>query len=142
MKKNLFALVIWLVSFFIGSVFAQTAAQLESSFGNPSADYRLMVRYWWWGSNITRSELTWELQQMKSQDIMGVEEIGVYAAASGSTVPLGSAQWATNVTALIEEASKLGMFVWFTPATAWPWCYNGPGLMPGPQAIAFCTKAP
>ena len=49
-----------------------------------------MVRYWWWGSNITRSELTWELQQMKSQDIMGVEEIGVYAAASGSTVPLAA----------------------------------------------------
>ncbi len=128
MKKNLFALVIWLVSFFVGSVFAQTAVQLESSFGNPSTDYRLMVRYWWWGSNVTRSELTWELQQMKSQDIMGVEEIGVYAAASGSTVSLGSAQWATNVTALIEEASKLGMFVWFTPATAWPWCYNGPGI--------------
>ena len=117
-----------LIALLTGSVFAQTAAQLESSFGNPSADYRLMVRYWWWGSNVTRSELTWELQQMKSQDILGVEQIGVYAAASGSTVSLGSAQWATSVTALIEEASKLGMFVWFTPATGWPWCYNGTGL--------------
>ena len=117
-----------LIAFLMGSVFAQTASQLESSFGNPSSDYRLMVRYWWWGSNVTRSELTWELQQMKSQDILGVEQIGVYAAASGATVSLGSAQWASNVTALIEEASKLGMFVWLTPATGWPWCYNGPGL--------------
>ena len=108
--------------------FAQTVAQLQSSFGNPSSDYRLMVRYWWWGSNVVRSELTWELQQMKSQDIWGVEEIGVYAAASGATVALGSTQWATNVQALVEEASKQGMFVWFTPATGWPYCYNGPGL--------------
>jgi hypothetical protein len=127
-KNNLTTMAASLVAFFMGSVFAQTASQLEGNFGNPPADYRLMVRYWWWGSNVTRSELTWELQQMKSQDILGVEQIGVYAAASGATVSLGSAQWASNVTVLIEEASKLGMFVWFTPATGWPWCYNGPGL--------------
>ena len=128
MKKKHTAIAICIVALFMGSVHAQTAAQLESSFGNPSAEYSLMVRYWWWGSNVTRSELTWELQQMKSQDILGVEQIGVYAAASGSTVSLGSTQWATSVTALIEEASKLSMFVWFTPATGWPWCYNGTGL--------------
>jgi hypothetical protein len=108
------------------NVYCQTAAQIQTNFGNPSTDYRLMVRYWWWGSNVTRSEIAWQLQQMKSQGIMGVEEIGVYAAASGTTVSLGSTQWVNNVTALIEEASKLGMFVWFTPATGWPWCYNGP----------------
>ena len=127
MKKNLSIILTCLAVLCLGSVHAQTAASLESNFGNPSADYRLMVRYWWWGNSVTRGELSWELQQMKSQGIMGVEQIGVYAAASGVTVALGSGQWASNVTTLIEEASKLGMFVWFTPATAWPWCYNGPG---------------
>lgn len=113
----------------IESPSAQTAAQLESGFGNPSADYRLGVRYWWWGSQVDSAELAWQLQQMKDQGIMTVEEVGVYAAASGSTVALGSAQWVRNVTALIHVASNLGMFVYVNPGTAWPWCYNGPEQM-------------
>ena len=115
-----------LIAFLIGSVLAQTAAQLEGGFGNPSMQYRMGVRYWWWGSNITRTELAWELQQMKDQGIGEVEEVGVYAAATGSTVALGSAQWVTNVTGLIQEAANLGMFVSLNPGSAWPWCYNGP----------------
>jgi len=108
---------------------AQTAAQLESGFGNPPVDYRIGVRYWWWGSQVDSAELAWQLQQMKDQGIGTVEEVGVYAAASGSTVALGSAQWVRNVTALIHVASNLGMLVYVNPGTAWPWCYNGPEQM-------------
>lgn len=109
-----------------GNSFSQPADEVQSGFGDPAAQYRLGVRYWWWGSQVTRSELAWQLQQMKDQGIMEVEEVGVYAAASGQTVALGSSQWVSNIIACIEEAAELGMYVTVNPGTAWPWCYNGP----------------
>ncbi|MBN1309269.1 MAG: hypothetical protein JXA18_15200 [Chitinispirillaceae bacterium] len=109
-----------------GDSFSQPADEVQSGFSNPSSQYRMGVRYWWWGSQVTRSELAWQLQQMKDQGIGEVEEVGVYAAASGQTVALGSTQWVSNIIALVEEAAKLGMYVTVNPGTAWPWCYNGP----------------
>jgi len=55
----------------VNNPFAQTAAQLESSLGNPAMQYRMGVRYWWWGSNIDRTEIAWQLQQMKDLDRSG-----------------------------------------------------------------------
>ena len=121
------AVFLWSLSLlWIGDSFSQTADEVQSGFENPPSQYRMGVRYWWWGSQVTRSELTWQLQQMKDQGIMEVEAVGVYAAASGPTVALGSSRWVANIITLIEEAAELGMYVTVNPGTAWPWCYNGP----------------
>ena len=105
---------------------AQTAASLQANFGNPPSQYCMGTRYWWWGSAVTRAELAWELSEMKNNGIVEVEEIGVYSAAGGAaTVELGTTQYVANIVNLIEVADSLSMKVTLTPATAWPWCYNG-----------------
>ncbi len=129
----LFGLTALFVMAGLQDVPAQTAASLQASFGNPPSQYRMGIRYWWWGDNVTRAELGWELGQMKSQGIQEVEQIGVYdaiTAQTGGTVLLGSSQYTANIINLIEVADSLGMVVTVTPATAWPWCYGNNATVP------------
>ncbi len=140
MKKKISLLIGIIASFVMmgmNEASAQTdtthAANLQANFGNPPAQYRMGIRYWWWGDNVTRAELAWQLSQMKSQGIQEVEQIGCYdaiAAQSGGTVLMGSTQYVTNIVNLIEVADSLGMVVTVTPATAWPWCYGNNNTVP------------
>jgi len=107
--------------------FQVTAKVLESRFMRPPADCGIGMRYWWWGSRVDRKELREQLRLMKAQSITDVEILGVYRAVKGPTVKLGSDAWVKNVSGCIEEAAEVGMNVWVTPTTGWPWAYNGPG---------------
>jgi len=60
------------------------------------------------GSNVTRSELTWELQQMKSQDILVWSRSAFTLPRAARRCPSQRAM-GDKRHALIEGASKLGM---------------------------------
>ncbi|HKV82838.1 MAG TPA: hypothetical protein VJP02_32115, partial [Candidatus Sulfotelmatobacter sp.] len=47
--------------------------RLTGSFAHPPGDSRIMVRWWWFGPAVTKSEITRELEEMKSAGIGGVE---------------------------------------------------------------------
>jgi len=38
--------------------------QLTESFAHPPGDSRIMVRWWWFGPAVTKSEITRELEEM------------------------------------------------------------------------------
>ena len=60
---------------------SNTTAQIEDlqrSFLNPPDDARIMMRWWWFGVAAEKPEILRELQQMKADNIGGVELAFVY----------------------------------------------------------------
>lgn len=64
---------------FAASVFCCLAAQdLRKGLKDPPDDARIMMRWWWFGSAVTKPELERELRVMKAAGIGGVEVQPVY----------------------------------------------------------------
>ena len=55
-----------------GSLFAaDNIGQLQSSFDQPPDDARIMVRWWWFGTAVTKPEIQREMEVMKAGGIGG-----------------------------------------------------------------------
>ncbi|NOT47784.1 MAG: glycoside hydrolase [Acidobacteria bacterium] len=57
---------------------AQGVADVRRGFENPPDDARIMMRWWWFGSAVTKAEIERELRTMKTGGIGGVEVQPVY----------------------------------------------------------------
>src|ERR1700744_690494 len=60
-------------------------ARLRQTFLNPPDDARIMMRWWWFGSAVTKPELERELKTMKEGGIGGIEIQPVYPLALDDT---------------------------------------------------------
>ena len=85
-----------------------------------------MVRWWWFGPGVTKSEVTRELEEMKSAGIGGVEIATLYPLALDDS-QTGFHNFAflsdEHIDALrfaAEEAKKLGLRVDVTLGSGWP----------------------
>jgi hypothetical protein len=58
---------------FSGSLFGADVAQLQHDFDQPPDDSRIVMRWWWFGSAVTKPELEREMKCMKSGGIGGSE---------------------------------------------------------------------
>ncbi len=58
--------------------FSQTVENLQKGFQTPPDDARIMMRWWWFGPTVTKTELERELRVMKEGGIGGVEVQPVY----------------------------------------------------------------
>lgn len=70
--------VLTLILLFAGIGVPQTVADLRKGFETPPADARIMMRWWWFGSAVTKAEIERELRVMKDGGIGGVEVQPVY----------------------------------------------------------------
>src|SRR5271169_43298 len=61
--------------------------QLTRSFANPPDDCRIMMRWWWFGPAVTKTEIQRELEQMKAAGIGGVEIATLYPLALDDPAP-------------------------------------------------------
>src|SRR5215472_16144750 len=59
----------------------QSLSELHTSFANPPADSKIMMRWWWFGPAVTKQELQRELEQMKAAGIGGLEVATLYPQA-------------------------------------------------------------
>src|SRR6267154_752783 len=67
------------IGFTASCLFAQSSIEsLKSSFKNPPAEAKPMVRWWWFGAAVEKPEILHELQQMKTDGIGGAELAFVY----------------------------------------------------------------
>src|SRR5450755_1578441 len=64
--------------FFLAAAPPATLADVHRAFGQPPADARIMVRWWWFGPAVKNDELERELRTMKEGGIGGVEVQPVY----------------------------------------------------------------
>src|SRR5678816_3771544 len=57
---------------------AQNITELQRGFERPPDDARIMMRWWWFGPSVTKSELEREMRLMKEGEVGGFEIQPVY----------------------------------------------------------------
>jgi alpha-L-rhamnosidase len=109
-----------------------TLPLLEKSFANPPDDCRIMMRWWWFGPAITKTELQRELEQMKAEGIGGVEIATLYPLAlDDPKTGFHNQQFLSDehldaIRFAASTARKLGLRVDITLGSGWP--FGGPHI--------------
>lgn len=105
---------------------------LQSGFAVPPADCRIMMRWWWFGPAVTKTELERELRAMKESGIGGVELQPVYPMALDDPAigfhnfPYLSDEFLDDVRFAADKAKELGLRFDVTLGSGWP--YGGPHI--------------
>ncbi len=102
-----------------------TASDLYTGFVDPPAGTAPMMRWWWFGPDVTDAEIDRELEAMKAAGIGGVEVAYVYPL-SEVTEPLGSAGFLGHLRHAAETAQRLGMRFDITLGSGWS--FGGPWI--------------
>jgi len=103
---------------------------LQRSFLNPPDDSRIMMRWWWFGPAVTKSELEREMRLMKDAGIGGFEVQPVYPlslddeATGIKTLPFLSDEFLDALRFTAEKARELGLRFDLTLGSGWP--FGGP----------------
>src|ERR1017187_10269989 len=114
-----------------GSLFAaDNISQLQSSFDQPPDNARIMVRWWWFGTAVTKPEIQRELEVMKAGGIGGVEVQQTYTLRLDGELPgvtnnkFLSPEHLEALRFTAEKAKELGLRMNLTLGSGWP--YGGP----------------
>jgi hypothetical protein len=112
-------------------LFAQESLMdLHRQFENPPADARPLMRWWWFGPAVTKTELKKELETMRSAGIGGVEIQPVYPlmlddeATGIQNLLYLSPEFLDDLSFANTTARSLGLRVDVTLGSGWP--YGGP----------------
>ena len=109
---------------------AGTLDELRQSFVTPPADARIMMRWWWFGPAVTKTQIERELQTMREGGIGGVEVQPVYPislddpARGIKTLPFLSDEFIDHLRFAASKARELGLRMDLTVGSGWP--YGGP----------------
>ena len=105
---------------------------LRESFGHPPDNCRIMMRWWWFGPTVSKSEIERELEEMKAAGIGGVEIATLYPLALDDprtgfhNTAFLSDEHIAALRFAAEEARKLGLRVDITLGSGWP--FGGPHI--------------
>ncbi|HKW18876.1 MAG TPA: glycosyl hydrolase [Terriglobales bacterium] len=120
-------------------------AELRSAFQSPPPDCRIMMRWWWFGPSVIKSELERELRAMKDAGIGGVEIQPVYPLALDDpqtgfhNFPYLSDEFIDDLHFAAEKARELGLRFDVTLGSGWP--FGGPHI-PVTQAAGKLRVVP
>jgi hypothetical protein len=110
--------------------FSQSVSNVRKSFETPPDDARIMMRWWWFGSAVSKPELERELRTMKEGGIGGVEVQPVYPLvlddpeAGVRNLPYLSDEFIDALRFASQKARELGLRMDITLGSGWP--YGGP----------------
>jgi len=106
---------------------ADSLAAIRAGFAAPPADARPMMRWWWFGPAVDKTELARELHAMKAGGIGGAEIQPVYAlelddpARNFRNLPYLSKDFLDMVSFAAQTAHDLGLRLNLTLASGWPY---------------------
>jgi hypothetical protein len=126
---------------------ADSFGQLQSSFDQPPDDARIMVRWWWFGTAVTKPEIQRELEVMKAGGIGGVEVQQTYALQLDGELPgvtnnqFLSPQHLEALRFTAEKAKELGLRMDLTLGSGWPYG-GGPQITRSNAVDAIHASAP
>jgi len=126
---------------------ADSIGQLQSSFDQPPEDARIMVRWWWFGTAVTKPEIQRELEVMKAGGIGGVEVQQTYALQLDGELPgvtnnqFLSPQHLEALRFTAEKAKELGLRMDLTLGSGWPYG-GGPQITRSNAVDAIHASAP
>ncbi len=125
-----FGLIVWLAGL-QGAVPADVR-QLREAFAKPPADARILMRWWWFGPAVTKSELESEMRLMKEAGIGGFEVQPVYPLALDDpgqgirNLPFLSPEFLDALRFTSRMARELGLRMDLTLGSGWP--FGGPAI--------------
>src|SRR5215471_18961203 len=105
---------------------AQSVADLHRAFQHPPDDARIMMRWWWFGSAVTKPELELEMRMMREGGIGGFEVQPVYPLQLEGNLPYLSDGFLDALKFTSGMAKTLGMRFDLTLCSGWP--YGGPHI--------------
>ena len=109
---------------------AQSISELQRGFERPPDDAKIMMRWWWFGPAVTKSELEREMRLMKECGIGGFEVQPVYPllpdnpAAGIKNLPYLSDEFIDALRFVSAKSRELGLRMDLTLGSGWP--YGGP----------------
>src|SRR3981189_1427413 len=112
---------------FASCSWSATVSDVTKGFETPPDDARIMMRWWWFGSAVTKPELAREMRQMKEGGIGGFEVQPVYPLALDDpqtefrNLPYLSDDFLDALKFTGEEAKKLGLRLDITLGSGWPY---------------------
>jgi hypothetical protein len=119
---------------------------LQRSFEQPPDDARIMARWWWFGTAVTKPELEREMNVMKAGGFGGFEVQQTYPLALDGELPgvtnnrFLSPQHLEALRFVAEKAKELGLRMNLTLGSGWP--YGGPQISRGEAAGALHVLTP
>src|SRR5579872_700675 len=111
---------------------ADPLADLKKSFEHPPDNTRIMVRWWWFGPSVTKTELEREMRTMKEGGIGGVEVQPTYPLALDDPATgfhnfkYLSPEFLDDLAFAGKMAKELGLRMDLTLCSGWP--YGGPHI--------------
>ena len=106
---------------------------VRSNFINPPADCWPHTRWWWPGNPVSKEEITYELEEMRSHGILGVEQISMDPVYEKGNIPYLSDEFMEMLKHTIKEAKRLGMEVSLN--------FGGPGWIIGGEWVKEKDKS-
>lgn len=125
-------------------VHAQTVNELQRGFERPPDDAKIMMRWWWFGPAVTKTELEREMRLMKEGGIGGFEVQPVYpllpddATAGFKNLPYLSDEFLDALRFTSAKARELGLRMDLTLGSGWP--FGGPQVPITDAAAALRTE--
>jgi glycosyl hydrolase family 106( putative alpha-L-rhamnosidase) len=123
---------------------AQSITELQRGFERPPDDARIMMRWWWFGPAVTKTELEREMRLMKEGGIGGFEVQPVYPllpddpAAGVRNLPFLSDEFIDALKFVAVKARELGLRMDLTLGSGWP--YGGPSVPISEAAARLRTE--
>jgi alpha-L-rhamnosidase len=124
--------VVVIVFLSVVSLRGQTISELQRGFEHPPDEARIMMRWWWFGSSVTKSEIEREMRLMKAGGIGGFEVQATYPLAPDDPVlgiknfPYLSDDFLDALRFTSAKAKELGLRMDLTLGSGWP--YGGPSV--------------
>jgi hypothetical protein len=101
-------------------------AELRRGFEQPPDDARMMVRWWWFGPAVNKTELEREMRMMKAGGIGGFEVQATYPMQLDGNMKYMSPEFLDALRFTGEKAKELGLRMDLTLGSGWP--YGGPHI--------------
>jgi len=129
---------------FVYIVFAVAAGHLSAQ---PLVDWypetvenKPFVRWWWHGSAVDSTGITYNLEEFARQGLGGVEITPIYGVKNNEAndIPYLSDRWMDMLGHTVSEAARLGLQVDMNNGTGWP--FGGPEVTPEYSARKLVTR--
>lgn len=133
-KPKIFIYLILLLVLFNDISIGQVSMEKHiTNFQNPPMDCWPHTRWWWPGNATSKENITYELEQMRSHGIRGVEQITMSPVYEKGTIEYLSDEYMELVKHTVKEAKRLEMEVSFN--------FGGPGWIIGGKWVADEDKS-